>query len=518
MTATPSQDKQSPRASGVSCDSDAVNSPQKRRNLPSAWAQVVRGEQETTPTVSLSPSSSPPPSLSSLKPEPSSFSDCSSPSKTTSSSSAAPAGNSESSNGSNDNADKPKKLAWNRPSNGLNTEIRPVMGATSWPALSESTKPSPKSLQISLAESSAKTSSDVSPPDSQGPVIPNSPQKVVTINVKSNSAQSHMLPARQRSMRRGGNGGGGSNSLQSGFNHPPPPSPPPLPPPLFPLPPGGYHMVAALPDQSPREPPYRANHWEPRNVAAYVPQSSVVNDHRHSSRRNSTGPRGEGTYHNSFGGRRDHDRGRYGNARDGRVQPQRGPSRGFTGHPPNAATFAAPPHVPTFVNALPPSIYYVPAYPMDPLAVMPVFHQSPVPAVMMPGSDFNLQVMLVNQIEYYFSDANLVRDEFLKSNMDEQGWVPITLIADFNRVKRMTVDLQLILESLRTSTVLEVEEDKVRRRNDWMKWIPNQSTSDSSYDMLSTSLQKIAVDDVQNSTQDGTAAYSSPQSEDQSRR
>ena len=32
------------------------------------------------------------------------------------------------------------------------------------------------------------------------------------------------------------------------------------------------------------------------------------------------------------------------------------------------------------------------------------------------------------------SDANLVKDEFLRSNMDEQGWVPITLIANFPRV------------------------------------------------------------------------------------
>jgi predicted DNA-binding transcriptional regulator len=32
------------------------------------------------------------------------------------------------------------------------------------------------------------------------------------------------------------------------------------------------------------------------------------------------------------------------------------------------------------------------------------------------------------------SDANIAKDEFLKSNMDEEGWVPITLIANFPRV------------------------------------------------------------------------------------
>ncbi|XP_027926569.1 uncharacterized protein LOC114183671 isoform X4 [Vigna unguiculata] len=38
---------------------------------------------------------------------------------------------------------------------------------------------------------------------------------------------------------------------------------------------------------------------------------------------------------------------------------------------------------------------------------------------------------IVNQIDYYFNDANLVRDEYLRFNMDEQRWVPISLIASF---------------------------------------------------------------------------------------
>lgn len=34
----------------------------------------------------------------------------------------------------------------------------------------------------------------------------------------------------------------------------------------------------------------------------------------------------------------------------------------------------------------------------------------------------------------FFSDANLERDDFLKSLMDEHGWVPVSKLADFNRV------------------------------------------------------------------------------------
>ena len=52
----------------------------------------------------------------------------------------------EGSDGGNDgNAARPKKLAWNKPSNSGVVEASPVMGAVSWPTLSESTKASPKS-------------------------------------------------------------------------------------------------------------------------------------------------------------------------------------------------------------------------------------------------------------------------------------------------------------------------------------------------------------------------------------
>lgn len=33
------------------------------------------------------------------------------------------------------------------------------------------------------------------------------------------------------------------------------------------------------------------------------------------------------------------------------------------------------------------------------------------------------------------SDVNLIKDTFLRQNMDDQGWVPISLIAGFQKVK-----------------------------------------------------------------------------------
>jgi hypothetical protein len=46
-------------------------------------------------------------------------------------------------------------------------------------------------------------------------------------------------------------------------------------------------------------------------------------------------------------------------------------------------------------------------------------------------------VVLDLLIMMFFSDANLECDKFLKSLMDEHGWVPVSKIADFNRVRRL---------------------------------------------------------------------------------
>lgn len=44
---------------------------------------------------------------------------------------------------------------------------------------------------------------------------------------------------------------------------------------------------------------------------------------------------------------------------------------------------------------------------------------------------------------------NLVTDRFLRSQMDNDQYVPIQIIADFPRVKQLTSDYQLIVQVLR---------------------------------------------------------------------
>ena len=44
-----------------------------------------------------------------------------------------------------------------------------------------------------------------------------------------------------------------------------------------------------------------------------------------------------------------------------------------------------------------------------------------------------------------YSEDNLVKDDFLRSNMDDQGWVSISLIASFPRVSKYSLHIVVIL-------------------------------------------------------------------------
>ncbi|GAM19144.1 hypothetical protein SAMD00019534_023190 [Acytostelium subglobosum LB1] len=90
---------------------------------------------------------------------------------------------------------------------------------------------------------------------------------------------------------------------------------------------------------------------------------------------------------------------------------------------------------------------------------------TPAPAV----SDAELIEKIVKQVEYYFSDSNLPADKFLKGEVakNPNGFVNIDIIASFNKMKTLTLDLQLVSDALKSSKKLEVSEDgKTVRRVD----------------------------------------------------
>ncbi|KAJ2711054.1 hypothetical protein H4R19_003437 [Coemansia spiralis] len=81
------------------------------------------------------------------------------------------------------------------------------------------------------------------------------------------------------------------------------------------------------------------------------------------------------------------------------------------------------------------------------------------------------------QVEYYFSVENLCKDIFFRTQMDPDGFVPLTLVAGFNRLRSVTTDLGLIADALVASVQVELDDsrERVRKRDSWAVWLfPNQ--------------------------------------------
>jgi len=95
-----------------------------------------------------------------------------------------------------------------------------------------------------------------------------------------------------------------------------------------------------------------------------------------------------------------------------------------------------------------------------------------------PMEELPLKQTIQKQIEYYFSVENLCKDLYFRKQMDEEGWVPISLIANFNRVKNLTTDISFLVECLEHSTLVEIHDEKIRKKEDWKAWVlPNYNTS-----------------------------------------
>ncbi|KAL4645540.1 hypothetical protein ACB092_02G241700 [Castanea dentata] len=460
MAANNNNNSNSPRQSG-----DTIGSPQSRRaaravsspsssSSPSSqppWTQIVRGESE--PMIAAAAASSP--AVNTSPPSPAAAIEAAAPSALAAAPPSPTLAVEESIAESSENGNGGKRPAWNKPSNGAVAEAGQVMGAVSWPALSESTRAPAKSPSDSIKPSSDGSSS----PASQGTgATSSSAQKQVSNNVNPSSTPNHVL-ARQRSMKPRNNP---STSSNGGL----PPQQ------LAPVP-----VVEMAPNTpSPKDHTHRSG---------FSSQSHGGNDHppqRSNSFRGRNGgshPRGDGSHHHGYGNRRDQERGnqdwnahRNFPGRDNHMQPQRVVPR-FIRPPPPPPPPSSTPFIPSPVRFGSPISFpeLAPMVYVDSLRGMPIVAPIPPPAVFFPPPDPQLHAKIVNQIDYYFSNENLIKDTYLRQNMDDQGWVPIKLIAGFNKVMLLTDNIQLILDAVRTSSVLEIQGDKVRRRGDWMRWI-----------------------------------------------
>ncbi len=82
-----------------------------------------------------------------------------------------------------------------------------------------------------------------------------------------------------------------------------------------------------------------------------------------------------------------------------------------------------------------------------------------------------LEKQIIRQIEYYFSDVNMIRDKFLKNEVvKDDGWIPLSVLTTFKRLQSLTTDFKTIMNSLKKSLsgILQLNEteNKIRRHPD----------------------------------------------------
>jgi len=89
------------------------------------------------------------------------------------------------------------------------------------------------------------------------------------------------------------------------------------------------------------------------------------------------------------------------------------------------------------------------------------------------GNGEGMKEAVLKQAEYYFSVDNLCKDIYLRAKMDSEGYVPLGLVASFNKIRFLVRDRSALVEALRTSSIIEFSSEKqgLRRRNDWAQWL-----------------------------------------------
>ena len=84
----------------------------------------------------------------------------------------------------------------------------------------------------------------------------------------------------------------------------------------------------------------------------------------------------------------------------------------------------------------------------------------------------SMQGKIKRQVEYYFNDFNLMRDQFLKNEIKlakeagNNGFISLETMLKFNRLAQLTTDTAKIVAALEESKLVELNEEKTSvRRN-----------------------------------------------------
>ncbi|XP_063165939.1 la-related protein 7 isoform X2 [Candoia aspera] len=75
---------------------------------------------------------------------------------------------------------------------------------------------------------------------------------------------------------------------------------------------------------------------------------------------------------------------------------------------------------------------------------------------------------IAKQVDFWFGDVNLHKDKFLREQIEKSrdGYVDISLLVSFNKMKKLTTDRKLIARAVKSSSVVELdlEGTRIRRR------------------------------------------------------
>lgn len=86
------------------------------------------------------------------------------------------------------------------------------------------------------------------------------------------------------------------------------------------------------------------------------------------------------------------------------------------------------------------------------------------------NSDLDFDEKITRQIDYYFSDVNVMKDKFLLEEFKKnKGWVKLSTLLTFVRLKQLTKEEEKLVEALKKIESKHVELDEegrqVRRKN-----------------------------------------------------
>ncbi|CAK5090560.1 unnamed protein product [Meloidogyne enterolobii] len=81
-----------------------------------------------------------------------------------------------------------------------------------------------------------------------------------------------------------------------------------------------------------------------------------------------------------------------------------------------------------------------------------------------PMNEEQLRARLTKQLEFYFSRENLINDRYLRCQMDADQYVPIKIVANFPKVAQLSTDFDLIVNVLKSSSQVQVDESGTKVR------------------------------------------------------